>query len=125
MNEADLNGNWSDAAFLNTSVDNPTPTQGPDPSPDGVPVWVFGVIGGVVLATLVALVVVTIFIANRRYCFHWCSKVSGTHTHTQPHTIESTDIGLPAVHVPHSVTVCVCVCVCVIHHMFHRKNLLL
>ena len=72
MNSENSVGNWSEAVIYNTTVVQPPTTQS---SPTGVPPWVFGLIGAVILLTLIALVVVFIFIAYRRYCFHWFSKV--------------------------------------------------
>ena len=92
-------GNWSEALTYNTTVEPSTPGS-PDPpnsGSSGVPPWVFGVIGAaVLLLTVIALVVVVIFIANRRYCFHWFSKVSPPLVYT-----EATNIGLP-------VSICTC-----------------
>lgn len=71
-------GNWSEAVSRNTTVIATSPTVTPGSGSGGVPPWIFGLIGGVLLLTLLALVVVIIFIVNRRYCFHWFSKVSLT-----------------------------------------------
>lgn len=71
-------GNWSEGVSRNTTVIATSPTVTPGSGSGGVPPWIFGLIGGVLLLTLLALVVVVIFIVNRRYCFHWFSKVSLT-----------------------------------------------
>lgn len=77
-NEYNMKGNWSEAAILNTTDPPGTTVRTGRRSPDGVPHWVHGLIGALVLLTLAALVGVGILIANRRYCFHWCIKMSNT-----------------------------------------------
>ena len=97
-------GNWSEVAMQNISVDIATDTTVvTDPSSGGVPPWVFGLIGAVLLLTLVALVVVVIFIVNRRFCFHWFNKARPTGAVCVCALNQLIYIGLP---------VCQRVCVC-------------